>query len=251
MIHLRSEKEIDAIRHSCQIVVGALNLAEAMLEESVTTLQLSKEIEKFIVKKHKARPAFKGYQGFPGSACISVDDEVVHGIPNNKPLKTGSLVKVDVGVESNGFYGDAAKTFVVGGKADPDAEHLMKITKESLKRGINKASNSNRVSDISYAIQSFVENAGYSVVRELVGHGIGRELHEEPQVPNFGDPGKGPRLKSGMVIAIEPMVNRGTQEVTTDDDGWTVRSADGSLSAHYEHTVAITKNGALILTEGI
>ncbi|MFQ5628026.1 MAG: type I methionyl aminopeptidase, partial [bacterium] len=236
MIHLRNEKEIDAIRHSCEIVVGALNHVQEILEEEMTTQQLADEIDNYIVKRN-AKPAFKGYQGFPGSACISLDDEVVHGIPSNRKIKKDSIVKVDVGVESNGYFGDAAKTFVLNGSSSQNIDTLLDVTKKALMLGIEKATYGNRLSDISHAIQTHVEKAGFSIVRQLVGHGVGRALHEDPQVPNFGKPGRGPRLRPGMVLAIEPMVNAGTHDVTTDDDGWTVRSSDGSISAHFEHTV--------------
>jgi len=249
MIHLRNEKEIDAIRHSCEIVVGALNHAQEVLQDGMTTQQLADEIDNYIVK-HNAKPAFKGYQGFPGSACISLDDEVVHGIPSNRKIKKDSIVKVDVGVELNGYFGDAAKTFILS-ELNHDVGTLLHVTKKALMLGIEKATYGNRLSDISHAIQTHVEKAGFSIVRQLVGHGVGRALHEDPQVPNFGKPGRGPRLRPGMVLAIEPMVNAGTHDVTTDDDGWTVRSSDGSFSAHFEHTVAIRKNGAEILTQGI
>jgi methionyl aminopeptidase len=249
MIHLRNEKEIEAIRHSCKIVVDTLNYVAEIVTDGMTTQQLADEIENFIVKRH-AKPAFKGYQGFPGSACISLDDEVVHGIPSKRTIKKNSLVKVDVGVEANGYFGDAAKTFVVG-EQNQQVCTLLKTTKEALMLGIEQALYGNRLSDISHAIQTHVEKAGFSVVRQLVGHGVGRALHEDPQIPNFGKPGRGPRLRPGMVLAIEPMVNAGTHDVTTDDDGWTVRSADGTLSAHFEHTVVIRKSGAEILTQGI
>lgn len=250
MIHLRNEKEIEAIRHSCEIVVDTLNYVAEIVTDGMTTQQLADEIEDFIAKRN-AKPAFKGYQGFPGSACISLDDEVVHGIPSKKrTIKNSSLVKVDVGVEANGYFGDAAKTFVVG-EQNQQICNLLKTTKEALMLGIEQALYGNRLSDISHAIQTHVEMAGFSVVRQLVGHGVGRALHEDPQIPNFGKPGRGPRLRPGMVLAIEPMVNTGTYDVTTDDDGWTVRSADGTLSAHFEHTVVIRKSGAEILTQGI
>lgn len=249
MIHLRNDKEIDAIRRSCEIVVGALHLAEEILQEGMTTSALDKEIENYILK-HNARPAFKGYQGFPASTCLSIDDEVVHGIPNNKVIRAGSVVKVDVGVELNGYFGDAAITFAVG-QLDDSVQQLLRVTQESLMLGIESARWGYRLSDISHTIQTHVEGAGFGVVRQLVGHGIGRELHEEPQVPNYGKPGRGPRLRPGMVLAIEPMVNMGTYEVVTDDDGWTVRSADGSISAHFEHVVVITEGKAEILTYGL
>ncbi len=248
MIHLRSEKEIDAIRESCQIVVGALKLVEEILEEGKTAAWLDSQIEAYI-RSRDARPAFKGYQGFPASACISLNDEVVHGIPKDEPIAAGTVVKVDIGVEKNGYYGDSAKSFVVG-EIDAEVDRLLRVTKESLYLGIEKAVAGNRLSDISHSIQQHVESNGFSVVRQLVGHGIGKELHEEPEVPNYGQPGRGPRLKPGMVLAIEPMVNMGTYQVTTDDDGWTVRSADATISAHFEHTIVVREHEAEILTTG-
>jgi len=249
MIHLRSDREIEAIRRSCEIVVGVLNWVEEHIEAGMTMADLDKEIERFI-RKHKAIPAFKGYQGFPASACISINDEVVHGIPRQRRIREGDVVKVAVGVELNGYFGDAAKSYVVG-EVDDEVQRLLRVTQESLMLGCEQARYGNRVSDISHAIQKHVEGAGFAVVRELVGHGIGEELHEPPQVPNYGRPGRGDRLKPGMVLAIEPMVNAGTHEVVTEADGWTVRSADGSMSAHFEHTIAIRIDGPEILTKGL
>ena len=185
--------------------------------------------------------------GFPSTLCISIDDEVVHGIPNGKVLEEGQIVSIDCGVEKNGYYGDSARTFAVG-KVDAEKEKLMKVTKESLMKGIEAAKEGNYVSDIGHAVQSYVESYGYSVVRDLVGHGIGTELHEEPQVPNYGKPKQGHLLQAGMCLAIEPMINAGKKEIVTDSDGWTVRTKDGSVSAHFEHTIAITKNGPKILS---
>lgn len=249
MIHLRNEREIRAIRTSCQIVVETLQYIGEIIKPGMPSKELDVEIEKFI-RKRNARPAFKGYRGFPASACISINDEVVHGIPNGTQLEKGSLVKVDVGVEKDGYFGDAAMTYALG-EIPEETQRLLKITRESLMLGVAQARIGNRLSDISHTIQKHVEGAGYSVVRQLVGHGIGRKLHEDPQVPNYGKPGKGPRLRAGMVLAIEPMVNAGTYDVVTDDDGWTVRSADGSLSAHYEHTIVIRESGPEILTKGL
>ncbi|RMD95821.1 MAG: type I methionyl aminopeptidase [Calditrichaeota bacterium] len=249
MIHLRSPREIEAIRYSCQIVVEALNYVDEILQEGMTTADLDAEIDK-LIRKHNARPAFKGYRGFPASTCISINDEVVHGIPSKRRIVRGNLVKVDVGVEAKGYFGDAAKTYVVG-EVDESVQRLLRVTKEALMLGVEQARYGNRLSDISHAIQAHVEGAGYSVVRQLVGHGIGKRLHEDPQVPNYGKPGRGPRLRPGMVLAIEPMVNAGTYDVVTDEDGWTVRSADGSLSAHFEHTIVIRNNGPEILTKGL
>jgi methionyl aminopeptidase len=249
MINLRTPAEISAIRESCQIVVAAITRAGEIIEPGMTSEDIDAEVEKVIVERG-GRPAFKGYQGFPASACISINDVVVHGIPNSQKIKSGDIVTVDVGVELNGYYGDAAKSFAVG-KIDKRVRELLKVTRDSLYLGIDNAQAGNRISDISHSVQTHVEKAGFSVVRQLVGHGIGTALHEEPQVPNYGKPGKGPRLRPGMVLAIEPMVNLGTYDVITDEDGWTIRTADSSISAHFEHTVAITENGAQILTEGL
>jgi len=249
MIHLRNEKEIDAIRECCQIVAGALNYVKTILSPGLSSIELDREIESFILK-HNGRPAFKGYQGFPASSCISINDQVVHGIPDKTVFEKGNIVKVDIGVEKNGYFGDAAKTFAIEELAE-ESSRLLKVTRESLYEGIAKAQHGSRLSDISHAIQTHVEKAGFSIVRQLVGHGIGTQLHEDPQVPNYGRPGKGPRLREGIVLAIEPMVNCGGHKVVTDDDGWTIRSADGSLSAHFEHTIVIRKNGTEVLTQGI
>jgi len=199
------------------------------------------------IKRHGGIPAFKGYRGYPRSLCVSVNEEVVHGIPGKRRLKEGDIVSLDLGVLMDGYYGDAAITVPVG-KVSELAKKLIKVTEEALYRGIEMARPGNRLSDISHAIQTHVEKAGFSVVREFVGHGIGKQLHEEPQVPNFGPPNRGPRLEPGMVLAIEPMVNTGTWEVRILPNGWTVVTADGGLSAHFEHTVAITDNGPEILS---
>lgn len=250
MIIIKSPREIELIRNSCQIVVDAFKHIETIIEPGIETREIEREIDKFIRSK-KARPAFKGYRGFPASACISVDDEVVHGIPNKRKLRNGQIVSIDVGVEFQSYYGDGARTFVIGNIPE-QTKRLLKITKEALYKGIDAAKVGNRLSDISNSIQTHVEQAGFSVVRDLVGHGVGRKLHEDPQIPNYGPPNQGPRLKAGMVLAIEPMVNMGTYEVFFDDnDKWTVRTSDGLPSAHFEHTVAITNNGIDILTNGL
>lgn len=228
------------------MVAKSLQIARQMVAAGITTLEIDKEITK-VIRKDGGRPAFKGFQGYPANTCISVEDEVVHGIPNKKKLVEGLIVGVDLGVEIDGYYGDAARTFPVG-KISAEKQHLIDVTKRSLYAGIEFARAGNRLSDISHAIQTVVEEEGYSVVRELVGHGIGRALHEEPQIPNYGKPHHGPRLKPGMVFAIEPMVNMGSHEVYTEDDGWTVRTDDGSPSAHYEHTIVITDGEPRILT---
>jgi len=228
------------------MVVEALDIAEKLIKPGISTGEIDRAIEGFI-ESRGAKPAFKGYNGFPASACISVDDEVVHGIPGNRILQEGEIVSVDIGVYYEGFYGDSARTFAVG-KISGEKQRLMDITKESLDEGVRKALSGARLSDISHAIQCTVEGANYSVVRDLVGHGIGRNLHEDPQIPNYGAPNAGPRLRAGMVLAIEPMVNMGTYKVKTQSDDWTVVTADGLPSAHFEHTVAITDNGPEILT---
>lgn len=246
MIYIKSQSEIGKIRESCRIVAEALQFIEKFVEIGVDTKTLNREIENFIRRK-KARPSFKGLYGFPASACISVNDEVVHGIPGNRKLQGGDIVGIDIGVELNNYYGDAARTFMVG-NISPKVRHLCQVTEKSLELGIDQCRSGLRVGDISAAVQSHVEENGYSVVRDLVGHGVGIKPHEEPQIPNFGKKGKGPQLKKGMVLAIEPMVNMGAYKVLVEKDEWTIKTLDGMPSAHYEHTVAITKNGPLILT---
>jgi len=246
MIHIRSKREIELIRNSCRIVVETFRMVRGLIRPGVRTIEIDREVEKFITSKG-ARPAFKGYNGFPGSCCISVNEEVVHGIPGDRTLREGDIVSVDIGVECEGFFGDSAVTYAVGEIAS-DKRRLMEVTLDSLNEGVKKAVPQNRLSDISHTIQRIVEGAGYSVVRDLVGHGIGRQLHEEPQIPNYGSPNSGPRLRPGMVLAIEPMVNMGTYKVKTKRDKWTVVTKDGSPSAHFEHTVVVTENGPDILT---
>ncbi|MFQ5675014.1 MAG: type I methionyl aminopeptidase [bacterium] len=246
MIHIRSKHEIECIRRSCEIVLEAFEIVEKLIKPGVKTGFLDEEIEKFILSKG-ARPAFKGYRGFPASSCISVENEVVHGIPGTRRLREGEIVSVDIGVEYDGFFGDSAKTFAVG-DISQEKRRLMTVTMEALREGVGQAISGGRLHDISHRIQTIVEDANYSVVRELVGHGIGKKLHEDPQIPNFGSRDSGPRLREGMVLAIEPMVNYGSYEVETLDDEWTVVTADGSPSAHFEHTVAVTSNGPEILT---
>ena len=247
MIRIRSKKEIELIATSCQIVSDTLDMLSDHVKPGVKINDLDKTAEKFIINCG-ARPAFKGYMGFPATLCVSVDDEVVHGIPNDRILKEGQIVGIDCGAEKDGYFGDHARTFSVG-KITNDKQKLMDITHKSLMLGIAEASPDNFVSDIGYAIQSYVEKYGYSVVRELVGHGIGTELHEEPQIPNYGEPKQGYRLREGMCIAIEPMINLGSKEIKTDSDGWTIRTLDGQVSAHFEHTIAITSNGPKILSQ--
>ena len=249
MIIIKSPREIELIRKSCRIVVDTFEYIGKIIRPGIETIEIDRAVEKFI-RSRNAKPAFKGYRGFPASVCISIDDEVVHGIPNRRRLKAGNIVSVDIGVEFQQYFGDGARTFIIGDIPEK-TKRLLRITREALYKGIDAAVMGNRLSDISHSIQSYVEGAGFSVVRDLVGHGVGRKLHEDPQIPNYGPPHQGPRLKSGMVLAIEPMVNMGGYEVSFDDDKWTVRTIDGLPSAHFEHTIAITENGADILTDGL
>ncbi len=247
---IKNEKEIDLIRKSCQLTGEVLKFIKDKIKPGITTKEIDSLVEEFIISKG-GYPAFKGYKvgrlRFPGSACISVNDEVVHGLPGERKLVNGDIVSVDVGVKMNGYHGDSAFTFEVG-EISPKKKKLLKITEESLYKGIEQCREGNTINDISCAIQNHVEGAGFGIVRELVGHGIGKELHEEPSVPNFYSPGNNVKLRSGMVIAIEPMVNYGTYEVYTLKDGWTIVSGDNEPSAHFEHTVLITKNKPEILT---
>ncbi|MBT5386711.1 MAG: type I methionyl aminopeptidase [Candidatus Marinimicrobia bacterium] len=247
MVHIRTQREIDLITASCQIVADTLELISEDIKPGATLIDIDLKAENYI-RSQGARPAFKGYMGFPATLCVSVNDEVVHGIPNNRILEDGQIVGIDCGAEKEGYYGDHARTFAVGNISD-DKRKLMEITQESLKKGIAAAIPDNYVSDIGHAIQSYVEGFGYSVVRELVGHGIGANLHEDPQIPNYGKPKQGYMLREGMCIAIEPMINQGVKEIKTDSDGWTVRTVDGADSAHFEHTVAITNDGPIILSQ--
>ncbi len=247
MIHYKSKAEIELIRESALLVSEALAVVAAKIKPGVTTMQLDKIAEEFI-KDNKATASFKGYHGFPFACCISVNDAVVHGFPTNDELVSGDIVSVDVGVFKNGFHGDSAYTFGVG-EVSEEVKKLMRVTKESLYKGIEKAIIGNRVGDIAFAIQDYTEKQyGYGVVRDLVGHGLGRSLHEEPQVPNFGKRGTGAKLREGLVIAIEPMINLGTKDVFHDKDGWTIRTADGKPAAHYEHDICIQKGKADILS---
>ncbi|MCD6441733.1 MAG: type I methionyl aminopeptidase [Candidatus Marinimicrobia bacterium] len=247
MIYIRSQKEIEKIQESNRIVAETLQLLVNEIKPGVTTLYLDKIAEDYILSKD-AKPAFKGYNGYPATICASIEEQVVHGIPSGRELKQGEIIGIDVGVFKNGYYGDAAYTFAVGNVSEAKRK-LMKITEESLYKGIQKARAGNHLSDIGNAIQTYVEAHGFSVVRTLVGHGIGANLHEAPEVPNYGAPGKGPELKPGMCLAIEPMVNEGTFDVESLDDGWTIVTADRKPSAHYEHTITITNNGPLILSK--
>jgi methionyl aminopeptidase len=246
MIILKSRSEIEKMRKSNAIVAVILEELRKKIRPGVKTIELDRLSEELALKKG-ARPAFKGYRGYPYSLCASVNSEVVHGMPSDKELKEGDIVSLDFGILNDGYYGDAAVTVPVG-EITPAAKRLLRVTEEALYRGIAEVKAGNRIGDISAAIQGHVEAAGYSVVRDLVGHGIGKSLHEDPQVPNYGTSGRGVELKPGMVFAIEPMVNEGTYRVEILRDGWTVVTADGKLSAHFEHSVAITENGPVILS---
>ncbi|MCH7922083.1 MAG: type I methionyl aminopeptidase [Nitrospinae bacterium] len=244
----KSKAEIEKIRASSRLVAETLQLLSEAIQPGRTTIELDRLAES-CVTKHGAVPAFKGYRGFPASVCVSINEEVVHGIPSSsRRLEEGDIVSLDFGVLKDGYYGDGALTVPVGEVSD-EAQRLLRIAHESLYNGIAQAKEGAHLGDISHAIQQHAEGAGYFVVRTFVGHGIGAHLHEAPQVPNFGPPGQGPTLRPGMVLAIEPMVNAGTHDVRTLDDQWTVVTADRSLSAHFEHTVAITNNGTEILTQ--
>ena len=247
MVHIRTDREIQLIASSCQIVADTLDMLTDHVKPGVKINELDRLAEEFIISKG-ARPAFKGYMGFPATLGVSVDDEVVHGIPSDRLLEEGQIVGIDCGAEKEGYYGDHARTFSIG-KISDSRQKLMDITRDCLLRGISEAKPGNYVSDIGYAIQSLAESNGYSVVRELVGHGIGSSLHEEPQIPNYGNPKQGHKLTEGMCIAIEPMINMGKKEVKTDSDGWTIRTIDGEVSAHFEHTIAITSDGPKILSK--
>lgn len=246
MIVCKSDREIVYMRDAGRIVAQAHKELGKAVAPGVATLELDKIAEDFIIARG-ARPAFKGYHGFPGSICASVNEQVVHGIPGLRKLENGDIISIDIGAEINGYYGDSAITLPVG-NVSTEALNLIRTTEEALYIGINQALDGSRLSDISHSIQTFVEGKGYSVVRDYVGHGIGSNMHEEPQIPNFGRPGRGPRLRPGMTLAIEPMVNQGTYEVSTLEDKWTVVTKDKKLSAHFEHSIAITDNKPEILT---
>ena len=247
MVFKRSENEIKMISRSCQIVADTIDMLSEFVVPGALISDLDKKAENFITSQG-ARPAFKGYMGFPSTLCISIEDAVVHGIPGDIELKEGQIVGIDCGAELNGYYGDHAKTFSVG-KISSEKKKLMEITEESLYKGIEKAVPGNFVGDIGYAVQTHAESNGFSVVRELVGHGIGENLHEEPQVPNYGAPSQGYKLHAGMCIAIEPMINLGGREIYTAKDGWTILTVDGKASAHFEHTIAILDDGPKILSK--
>lgn len=247
MIVIKSPREIDIMAKAGQLTAQAHQVVKGAVAPGISTRELDRLVEEFFLK-NGAIPAFKGYGGFPASICASVNNQVVHGIPSDDViLKRGDILSVDIGAIYDGYVGDAAATYPVG-EVSPEAEKLIDVTAQALAKGIEWAVEGNRLSDISAAIQQWVESNGFSVIRDYVGHGVGQRMHEDPQIPNFGRPGFGPRLTSGMVLAIEPMVNSGQYHVRTLADGWTVVTADGSLSAHFEHTVAITPQGPRILT---
>ncbi|MCR5552393.1 MAG: type I methionyl aminopeptidase [Oscillospiraceae bacterium] len=246
MISIKTQRELEVMREACKITAAARALAGKMVRPGVTTGQIDKAVHDFIVSQG-AKPSFLHYQGFPASACISVNEVIIHGIPGNRELKEGDIVSVDVGAYYKGFHGDCAATFACGRISD-EAQRLIDVTKQSFFEGIKFARQGNRVSDISHAVQTYVEANGFSVVRAFVGHGVGEHLHEEPSVPNYGAPGKGPRLVRNMTIAVEPMVNMGTYDVRVLKDGWTTVTADGKLAAHYENSILITDGEPEILT---
>jgi methionyl aminopeptidase len=247
MVICKSPSELEKMYRAGQVVYGALAEMRKMVKPGISTKDLDEFAEAYTIE-HKAKPAFKGYRGYPGSVCTSINQEVVHGIPSAaRKLKEGDILSMDFGVELEGYFGDAALTVPVG-KVSPAREKLLRVTRESLEQAIDKVRTGNRLGDVSAAVQQWVEKSGFSVVREFVGHGIGTKMHEDPQLPNYGSPGHGPKLQEGMVLAIEPMVNTGGPGVRVLADDWTAVTTDGSDSAHFEHTVAVTKNGPWILT---
>lgn len=248
MMIQKTEDQIALMKQSAVLVSQTLTEVAKMLKPGVTTMQIDKLCGEF-VRDHKAIPSFLNYNGYPYNVCASINDVVVHGFPNNVALKDGDVVSIDMGVILNGWHGDHAYTFILG-EASEEAKEIVNITKESLYKGIEQAVAGNRVGDIGFAIQKFTEKEhGYGVVRELVGHGLGRSMHEDPQVPNYGKKGNGTKLKENIVLAIEPMINLGTKDVYTEDDGWTVRTRDGKVSVHFEHDVCVKKNKAMILSD--
>lgn len=246
MIIIKNSQQIEYMKRAGKVVSDTLARIEEVIKPGITTVEIDKLAEEIILKQG-AKPSFKGYSGFPASICASVNDEVVHGIPDARILQEGDIISIDCGAMLDGYHGDAARTFAVG-KISLHAAKLIKVTEESFFQGVKKAIIGNRLTDISYEIQKYIENFGFSVVRDYVGHGIGRSIHEEPEIPNFGRPGRGPKLVRGMVLAIEPMVNMGKYNVKTLQNEWTVVTDDGSLSAHYENTIAILDEGPEILT---
>ena len=247
MIHLKTQEEVELLRENNLLVSATLAEVAKHIKPGITTLHLDAIAEKFI-RSHGAVPGFLGYGGFPNTLCVSVNEQVVHGIPSDYALREGDIVSVDCGTIMKGFYGDSAYTFAVG-RIEPEIQQLLDVTKEALYKGVAQAKAGNRVGDISAAVQEHAEKNGCSVVRELVGHGLGRNMHEDPEVPNYGARGRGPLLKEGMVICIEPMINLGTKYVVFERDGWTVRTRDRKPSAHFEFAVAIGKDGADVLTD--
>lgn len=248
MIVLKTTRELTLMREACRISAGALRAAGAAVQPGITTAEIDKIAYDYIISQG-AKPNFLNYEGYPATACISINDEVIHGIPSKKRvIKAGDIVSIDLGAAIDGYNGDNAATFACG-DISAEAQRLIDVTRESLYEGIKAAKNGNRVGDIGFAVQQYVEARGYSVVREFVGHGVGASLHEAPEVPNYGRPGRGVRLVPGMTIAIEPMINLGQPQVNVMPDGWTVKTADGKLSAHFEHTIAITADGPVIMTE--
>ena len=247
MIVIKTEEQIAKMKKAGELLAECHRQIAGMIKPGVTTMEIERFVEKFLAA-HGATPEQKGYHGFPYATCASVNDVICHGFPKEEPLKNGDIVTIDMVVRLDGWLADSAWSYAVG-EISEEAQHLLDVTRESLYRGIEKAVVGNRIGDISHAIQTYAESENLSVVRHFVGHAIGEEMHEEPQVPHYGPPGRGPRLKEGMVITIEPMLNIGTYKVKIDEDGWTARTQDGKLSAQYEHTIAITKDGPLILTE--
>ena len=246
MIINKTPREIEIMREAGRIVALTHQELKNHIQPGITTLELDAIAEKFI-RKHDALPSFKGYNGFTGSVCASVNEELVHGIPGSRVLKEGDVISLDIGAQYNGYHGDSAWTYPVG-KIDEETQKLLDVTEKSLYLGLEEAKPGERLSNISHAIQTFVESKGFSIVREYVGHGIGQDLHEDPQIPHYGPPNKGPRLRPGMVLCVEPMVNAGSRYVKTLSDNWTVVTVDGKMCAHFEHTVAITETGFEILT---
>lgn len=246
-MYLKSADQVEIMRKAGKILADLFEVIESEVKPGVRTRQLDKIAEDFITA-HKALPAFKGYQGYPSTICASVNEQVVHGLPGERQLQNGDIIGIDIGVKVQGFFSDAARTYAVG-EPDRETKRLLQVTKEALYKGIEKAVEGNRLSDISWAIQTTAERNKFSVVRQYVGHGIGRELHEEPEVPNFGKPGQGPELLDGMTLAIEPMVNAGAYEVVLESNGWTVVTKDRKRSCHFEHTICVRRGKAEILTE--
>ena len=247
MISIKSSREIDLMRAAGRIVALAHQEVAKHIQPGVSTYELDQIVEQ-VIRTNGATPSFKGYGGFPASACTSVNEQVVHGIPNKKViLQDGDLISIDIGANYKGYHGDSAWTYAVG-TVSSDVQQLMDVTKECLKRGLEQATAGNRVSDISHAVEAYADQFGYGVVREFVGHGVGKQLHEDPQIPNFGQPGRGPKLRAGMTLAIEPMINMGVRTVRVLDDNWTAVTIDKKPSAHYEHTIVVTDGAPIILT---